>query len=125
MRGLILVAILAVPALGACETFDPYSVDYRLISDQEGVAVYSNEMEDISGSRWLQFSADNRNSFPACVQVRFDGDGETSGHSMGDVIRLEASGSADIGYVNLPASFNPLSQVWNVGDDGNCGYPPK
>lgn len=125
MRSWILAGLLVVPVLGGCETFEPYSVNYDLISDQEGVAVYANEMEDISGSRWIQFSASNQNDFPACVQVRFDGNGETSGHSMGEIIRLDASSTLDIGYVTLPARFNTLSQVWNVDDDGECGYPPQ
>jgi len=121
---LVLTGLIALPVLAACETFDPYSVEYKEILQDQGVSVYSNLMEDFSGSRWVQFTASNAGGIDACVQIRLTG-GNTSGHKMGDTYRLEPGATIDIGYVNLPGRFDTSTQVWNTEADGSCGYPPS
>lgn len=124
MRVAMAAGLACLPLLTGCETFDPYSVEYREIIEEQGVSVYSNLMEDFSGSRWLQFSASNASGYPACVQIRLT-DGNTSGHNMGNTYLLESGATLDIGYVNLPGRFNTNTQVWDTESDGSCGYPPS
>jgi hypothetical protein len=124
MRTAILAAGAALVALAGCETFEPYSVDYQEIINDQGVSVYSNEMEDFSGERWIQFSASNGGSYLACVQIRITS-GNTSGHRMGDTYLLRPGDTTDIGYVTLPASFDTNSRVWSPEPDGSCGPPPN
>lgn len=123
MRIAMGIGLVVLPVLAACETFEPYSVEYEEIIQEQGVSVYSNLMEDISGDRWLQFSASNASGADACVQIRIV-DGSTSGHRMGDVYRLASGETVDIGYVDLPAQLNTNTQVWQPQADGNCGYAP-
>lgn len=124
MRLTVLAGLLALPLMAGCETFDPYSVQYDEVINEQGVLIYGNLMEDISGSRWWQFSASNGSDTPACVQVRLTG-GSTSGHSMGQTYQLQPGEQIDVGYVTLPGSFNTNSSVWNPDIDGDCGYPPN
>ncbi len=124
MRTTILAAGVAIVALAGCETFEPYSVDYQEIVSDQGVSVYSNEMEDFVGDRWIQFSASNGGSYIACVQIRLVS-GNTSGHSMGDTYLLRPGNTIDIGYVTLPASFDTSTRVWSPQADGACGSPPS
>lgn len=118
-----LVAVGMAVVLGGCETFEPYSVQYDQVIDQDGVSVYGNLMEDFAGERWWQFSASNSNAFSACVQTNLTS-GSTSGHSMGGIHLLGPGATTDIGYVELPADFRTNTRVWNPLADGSCGYPP-
>lgn len=124
MRAVMFAGMACLSLLAACETFEPYSVEYREVLQEKGVTIYSNVMEDFSGSRWLQFSASNAGGYPACVQIRLT-EGNTSGHSMGRTYRVEPGSVLDIGYVDLPGNFGTNTQVWNTQSDGNCGYPPS
>lgn len=120
MRKLVLAALIA-PLLAGCETFEEsYLVEQDVIIDGQGVRVVSDLEEDMPGSRWWQFRAFNSNDFPACVQVTLDQNSQTSGHSMGAVHRIEAFGSADVGYITAPASFNVNAAVFPTDDDGAC-----
>jgi len=123
MRKTVLAGVLALPLMAGCETFDPYSVEYDEIISEQGVVVYGNLMEDITGSRWWQFSASNSSDTPACVQVRLTS-GSTSGHAMGDIYLIQPGDQIDIGYVTLPGRFNTNSKVWDPDWNDDCGYPP-
>jgi hypothetical protein len=117
------VAVGMALLLGGCETFEPYSVQYDQIINESGVSVYGNLMEDFSGARWWQFTANNSNDFSACVRTSLTS-GSTSGHTMGGSHLLGPGETVDIGYVELPGSFNTDTRVWNPRADGSCGSPP-
>lgn len=118
-----LAGLAALAVSGACETFEPYSVDYREVVSQQGVLVYSNEMEDFAGDRWVQFTASNSGSLMACAQIRIV-DGRTSGHKMGTTYLLRPGDTIDIGYVQLPADFDTSTWIWAAQPGGQCGTPP-
>lgn len=125
MRSVICVAAVVLPLLGGCETFEEsYLIEQDVLINENGVQVNADLEEDFFGGQWRQFRAYNSNSFSVCVQVTLSENSQTSGHSMGVVHRLEPQGSADVGYVTLPASFAIYARVWDVDDSGACGYPP-
>lgn len=124
MRAACCAVLLALPLAGGCEIFEEtYTISSDTIFNQGGVEVTEYVEEDFGGSRWFQYRAFNNNGMPRCVRVSIAG-GQTSGHSMGQVIRIDANSSADIGYVYLPADFTLQSQVWETRSDGTCGSPP-
>ncbi len=124
MRKLVLAALLA-PLVGGCEILDEtYLIQQDVIVDEQGVRVVSDMEEDFAGSRWWQFRAFNQNNFPICVQVTLSPGSQTNGHSLGGIHQLAPAGSADVGYINAPADFYVNANVFAVGSDGACGYPP-
>lgn len=120
MRAVIVAAGLAV-MLAGCETLEEtYTIQQDVIIDEQGVQVNSDLEEDFFGSRWWQFRAYNSNAFPVCVQVSLKDGSYTSGHSLGGVHRLEASQSADVGYITAPADFYVNARVFSPNDSGVC-----
>lgn len=119
--GLVAVAALA---LGGCEMFEEtYTISSETLFSDGGVQITEYVEEDFGGTRWFQYNASNNNAEPACVRVSI-ANGQTNGHSMGRIIKVNAYDSADVGYVYLPADFTLQTQVWFTGQDGECGPPP-
>lgn len=125
MRAVCCAVLLALPLAGGCEMFEEtYTISSETLFNQGGVEVTEYVEEDLSGSSWFQYRAFNNNDLARCVRVSIAG-GQTSGHSMGLVIRVDAQSSADIGYVYLPADFTLNMRVWGTELDGTCGSPPS
>jgi len=120
MRAVAFAAGLAV-LFGGCETFEEtYLLEQDVLVDEQGIRVVSDLEEDFWGSSWFQFRAYNSNSFPVCVQVTLRDGSYTSGHSLGGAHRIEAGGSADVGYITNPSDFYINTAVSNPSDSGAC-----
>lgn len=120
MRVVLVAAGMAV-MLGGCETFEEtYTIDQDVIINEQGVQVNSDLEEDFWGSRWYQFRAYNSNAFSICVQVTLKDGSYTSGHSLGAAHLIGPGGSADVGYVTLPADFYVNTSVFNPNGSGQC-----
>ena len=120
MRAAVVAAGLAV-MLGGCETFEEtYLIEQDVMVNEQGVQVNSDLEEDFWGSRWYQFRAYNSNTFPVCVRVTLKDGSYTSGHSLGGSHLIAAGGSADVGYITLPADFYVNASVFSPTDNGAC-----
>jgi hypothetical protein len=119
-------AALAAIGLGGCETLSEGSLLSRnVVIDGDGFQVVEDLKEDLLGAQHVQYTAINYENFPFCAQVRLDSVSFSSGYSLGGIYKVPPNGSVDIGYINLPASYDVTAETWNTQDDGECGYPPN
>jgi hypothetical protein len=111
---------------GGCEMLDEtYVAESETMLEGEGVRIFEDLERDAWGGATLQYRASNSNDFPICVQVTLDEGAQTSGHSMGRIIRIPGGQTTEIGYVVPPARFDLSSHFWSPQDNGECGYPPS
>lgn len=119
-----MAAALALAAAG-CETLDEtYVAETTTIVEGSGVRIFEDQMKDAWGGGYFQYRASNNKSFPVCAQTSLEDGAQTSGHSMGSIVRVPANDTVDTGYVSAPARFSVAGQIWDTNDNGECGYPP-
>ena len=120
------LSVVVALSLSGCEMLDEtYVAQSETMLEGDGVRIFEDLEKDAWGGATFQYRASNGNGFPVCVQVTLDGGAQTSGHSMGQIIRVAAHQTTEIGYVVTPAQFNLSTRFWPTQDNGECGYPPN
>jgi hypothetical protein len=120
----VLAAAIAV-LLGGCATLnETYIAETTTMLEGDGVRIFEDLEQDAWGGATFQYRASNMNDVPVCVQVTMNSGAQTSGHSMGSIIRVPPGETVEIGYVIAPAQFDLSSVYWGPQSDGSCGYPP-
>ena len=121
MKVSLFVAAFALLSLGGCETMSaPTLLERETIYNDQNLYIYSDFEEDLDGSRYWNFWAQNNNTYPICLGLTLAPNASTSGHSFDGKHYISPGQTKGVGYVYAPAQFEIESDVWIPDNGGNC-----